>query len=338
MKKTMHPIQHFLLEHIAAHPQDSVALAMGHFKVSRTTVLRHLGHLIKAKQVIKTGTTKQTCYALTTDTHKQFQFSCEPGFDEFKIFTDYLEKDLNAFLNREAFSVAEYTVTEILNNAKDHSKGRVIRLELQVEAHQVKLIIEDDGVGVFKHLQQAYHFDDVREALFELSKGKLTSDPAHHSGEGIFFSSRACNVFSITANGFSYVRDNNIHDWTFFKSDLKPGTSVELIISRKCPLHLTEIFIAHQDEDSLAFTKTDVLIDLAQGYGERLISRSQAQRVCRNLEKFNQVTLDFKRIQAIGQGFVDQVFRVYQQQRPDLTLRYINANPEVEFMIKRGLP
>ena len=98
---------------------------------------------------------------------------------------------------------------------------------------------------------------------------------------------------------------------------------------------LNELF-EHYTED-FSFNKTDILVDLSQHFGERLISRSQAKRVCRRLENFTDVTLNFKKIEAVGQGFVDQIFRVYQREHPKTSIHYIHANNSVDFMIKRCL-
>jgi hypothetical protein len=52
------------------------------------------------------------------------------------------------------------------------------------------------------------------------------------------------------------------------------------------------------------------------------------------VEQFREVLLDFQDIKVIGQGFADEVFRVFANQHPDTVIRYVNANPEVEKMIK----
>ena len=88
---------------------------------------------------------------------------------------------------------------------------------------------------------------------------------------------------------------------------------------------------------SSAFDRTDLLVKLSQLGGEAFISRSQAKRVLRNLDRFNQVTLDFTDVRMVGQGFIDQVFRVYVTEHPNITFDYINANTDVDFMIKRCL-
>lgn len=77
-------------------------------------------------------------------------------------------------------------------------------------------------------------------------------------------------------------------------------------------------------------------VELGKNPEDRYISRSQAKRILAGLEKFKQVTLDFRRVQSVGQGFVDEVFRVFQRNHPDIDIRFTHANPSVEFMIKRS--
>jgi len=66
------------------------------------------------------------------------------------------------------------------------------------------------------------------------------------------------------------------------------------------------------------------------------ISRSQARRVVNGLDKFKTVTLDFKDVDTLGQGFADEVFRVWKLSHPGIDIAVENANENVEFMIKRA--
>ena len=79
-------------------------------------------------------------------------------------------------------------------------------------------------------------------------------------------------------------------------------------------------------------------VDLSQLEGERLISRSQAKRLISRLEPFTRITLNFAKVKSVGQGFVDEIFRVYPLKHARVHIKYIHANEEVDFMIKRGLP
>lgn len=90
------------------------------------------------------------------------------------------------------------------------------------------------------------------------------------------------------------------------------------------------------DPETLAFNRTEIVVAMAKFGDETLISRSQAKRILRGLEKFQKITLDFANVRLIGQGFVDEIFHVFKHQHPNITFDYIHANEDVEFMIKRG--
>jgi len=56
-----------------------------------------------------------------------------------------------------------------------------------------------------------------------------------------------------------------------------------------------------------------------------------------DLDKFEKIILDFDGVKTVGQGFVDEIFRVFKREHLNIGIEYINANNDVEFMIKRGL-
>ena len=67
-----------------------------------------------------------------------------------------------------------------------------------------------------------------------------------------------------------------------------------------------------------------------------LVARSQAKRVLDGLERFQEVILDFAGVEGIGQGFADEVFRVWPRQHPDTHLRAENMTAPVTFMVERA--
>ena len=95
-----------------------------------------------------------------------------------------------------------------------------------------------------------------------------------------------------------------------------------------------EIFNKFSDDD-YGFTKTVVPVRLAQYGNEQLVSRSQAKRLLIRIDRFKTVLFDFKDVEAIGQAFADEVFRVFAQQHPNMELVPINANDAVTQMIRR---
>ena len=84
------------------------------------------------------------------------------------------------------------------------------------------------------------------------------------------------------------------------------------------------------------FTRTRPSVKLAS-LGMRFASRSEARRLLSGLDEFTDVDLDFAGVQDVGQGFVDEVFRVWQQANPHKSVNPINMNEAVEFMVRRGL-
>jgi hypothetical protein len=55
------------------------------------------------------------------------------------------------------------------------------------------------------------------------------------------------------------------------------------------------------------------------------------------LEKFREVVLDFEGVDLVGQGFADEVFRVWAQQHPDVLLIPTGMNEPVAFMVERAI-
>jgi hypothetical protein len=53
------------------------------------------------------------------------------------------------------------------------------------------------------------------------------------------------------------------------------------------------------------------------------------------LEKFKKVILDFDAVPLIGQGFADEIFRVWTREHPQTIVTIRNAVPTVQFMIDR---
>lgn len=64
------------------------------------------------------------------------------------------------------------------------------------------------------------------------------------------------------------------------------------------------------------------------------VARSHARRILRDKDEFKEIIFDFNGIEFMGQGFADEIFRVFQNAHPDIVLRPINANEAVLGMIQ----
>jgi len=67
------------------------------------------------------------------------------------------------------------------------------------------------------------------------------------------------------------------------------------------------------------------------------VSRSQARRLVSGLERFREVVLDFRGVELVGQGFADEVFRVWARQHLEVALIPIAMSPPVAFMVERAM-
>jgi hypothetical protein len=68
--------------------------------------------------------------------------------------------------------------------------------------------------------------------------------------------------------------------------------------------------------------------------GERFVSRSEAKRLLHGMEKFEEVVLDFRGVQSVGQGFADEVLRVWSRAHPGTRLIPEHMNDAVRFMVE----
>lgn len=338
MKNQSLEIKAFLLINIEKHPKDIVAIAKSHFKVTRTTIHRHLNKLLKEGRVFKSGTTYNTTYSLTSSFSKELSFKLVPGLSESEVWEKHFSPLKNQ-ISANVYDICYYGFTEMFNNAIDHSEGTSIFVSTKKENERFKITIYDNGIGIFKKIKEAKGLKDEREAVLEISKGKVTTDPSRHSGEGIFFSSRVFDSYCILANGLCYMRDNELDDWfTERQQNTKDiSTLFQMEISLASTRTSEEVFKKYTNPDTFDFDKTNILVNLSLSKEDRFISRSQAKRILTNLDKFNRIVLDFRKINSVGQAFVDEVFRVFKNQHPDIEIDIVNANESVQFMINRGI-
>jgi hypothetical protein len=195
--------------------------------------------------------------------------------------------------------------------------------------------IRDDGVGVFRRVCEDFGFASPQEALVQLEKGKLTSDPSRHSGEGLFFTSKSVSRFRLESQGIAWIVDGIVGDTAIGESDARKGTLVTLSVTAGRTPRLESVFRAFTDPEALMFTRSRTTIRLSN-LGTSLISRSEARRVVQRLSEFTSVILDFGGVDVVGQGFCDEVFRVFARQHPEVTLEPVGMNDAVAFMVARA--
>jgi hypothetical protein len=330
-------IRHFILQHVEKHPTDVAKLVADYFSISRQAVNKHLMRLTAEHALAETGNTRNRSYKLVPLSEWNHSYQITEDLAEDLVWTNDVGPTIGK-LPENVLDIWHYGFTEMLNNAKDHSGGTQILVSIRKTAATTEMAISDNGIGIFKKIQTALNLLDERHALFELSKGKLTTDPAKHTGEGIFFTSRMFDSFDILSGGVFFSHSfGDAEDWLMERDQFESGTTVWMKIDNHTARTVKKIFDHYTSDDGdYGFNKTVVPVKLAQYGNDKLISRSQAKRVLARVELFQTVIFDFAGVSTIGQAFADEIFRVFSNEHPHMELLELHANPEIKRMISRA--
>jgi hypothetical protein len=307
---------------------------MKKFGVSRQTANNHLRALVQAELIEGTGKTQGRAYRLVTTHQAAREYPREGLRDDIP----WLELFAPAVAASPANvrDIWQYGVTEMVNNAVEHSEASSVRIAVKQNALSTEGCVGDDGVGIFRKIQREFGLFDPREALLELAKGKMTTAPANHTGEGIFFTSKAFDLFGIVSGGLMYGHATDLPGFLTDRRGTQPGTAVGLQLDNDSRRNLRAVFNEFSGGETYDFAKTLVPIKLAEFEGQKLMSRSQARRLTAGLSRFRHVVLDFSGVKEIGQAFADEVFRVFAQQNRKTVLVATKTSRQVKQMIERA--
>jgi anti-sigma regulatory factor (Ser/Thr protein kinase) len=333
--KRSQEVRHFLVEGVKANQPHLAHMAAEKFGLTRQAIHAHFAALVNDGFLASSGTTKARVYQLGVKRFHDGQFKLK-GLEESEVYSREFGEIFNG-LPKEIANICHYGFTEILNNAIDHSEGTDVYIHVERTPDFVSISIVDNGEGIFNHIARLLKLHDPRESILELSKGKLTTDPNNHTGQGIFFSSRAFDEFFIFSGDLVFSHsDNSGIDFLLHSERSHKGTRVLMKIAVDSEKTLRIVFdsFTGTEDDDYAFNKTVVPVKLALYEGGQLISRSQAKRILNRVDRFKTVLLDFKGVESIGQAFADEVFRVFTKQNPQITIHPVNENLEIRKMIK----
>ncbi len=301
---------------------------------------RALSDLSHAGLLSKSGSTRNATYSRINNSLVKTNSSPNSlkmrkilnGLQEDKVFSELdLRLNLKKYLSSKAYQSFNYAFTEMLNNAIDHSRSKYVNIEVSLN-NGAQFTIRDEGIGVFYNVQKTFKLENEFQGLEHLLKGKQSTDPARHSGQGIFFTSRIADLFTITSHKIKVSIDNKADDTFVADHRSLRGTSVYFSINSKSRKILRELFEEYSN-DAFEFTKGEMRIKLSANNSH--LSRSEAKRLTWGLEKYQKLVFDFKGVKEIGQAFADEIFRVFQAKYPRIQLEAVHMNPAVEFMVKR---
>ena len=329
-----------IIKYLKTHQRATGNELSSYLGVSRQALNKHLKKLINSGIVTKTGATKNAVYEYgsfsSQQTVKELTYKKEyqlPGLEEDKVFGDVaLILNLKKRVNEKTANIIRYAFTELLNNAIEHSESDRCIVEILMDQYNFQFAIRDFGIGVFYSIYTKFNLSDENAAVGELIKGKTTTMQARHSGEGIFFTSKSADMMQLRSHNIHLVFDNKKKDVFLNEKKSIKGTEVTFTISKNSKRKLTDIFARFAPEEfDYRFDKTKVAVKLFQ---EAYISRSEAKRLLFGMDKFKEIVLDFRGVKSIGQGFADEIFRVFSNQHPDITIKTENLSDILKTMIK----
>jgi biotin operon repressor len=312
----------------------SLAMELG---ISRQALHKHLKKMITNGEVLQSGVTRGASYRLrqpgearpARELKRKYKLK---GLEEDRVFEECaLWLDLKHELTPAAYQIVKYAFSELLNNAIEHSGSKECDLKWMVGSHDIHFNIRDFGIGVFYSIETKLDLKNETEALGELLKGKTTTMKERHSGEGIYFTSRAGDLLAIDSHRIHLDFDNRKKDVSVAERKLLKGTNVHFEVSKNSRKDLGAIFSEYAPAQyDYRFDRTRVRVELLAA---DFVSRSEARRLLRGLEKFQEVILDFRKVKSIGQSFADELFRVFPSQHPGIAVRAENPGPVIGMMI-----
>lgn len=330
-----------IIKILSKNPNIASSFLVKKTGLSRQTIAKHLKDLREDGLVAKKGGTKSATYSLAKDNTKKIGnnelklIKTLEGLEEHLVYKELdLRLGLSNKLNKNAQSIAFYAFTEMLNNAIDHSQSKKVHIKVGIHRSSFEFEIVDQGIGVFYNIQKYYKLDNEFDAINWLLAGKKTTMPSRHSGEGLFFTSKIADKFSIGSHDFELKVSNLEKDISVKDIKKLKGTEVKFSIKANTKKKLSGVFEKYTNED-FEFIKSKSVVKISSG--KAAVSRSQARKLLASFEKFEHVILDLQGVTEIGQAFCDEIFRVYKERNPKKLISWINAGPAVEFMIQRSL-
>ena len=325
-------IQHYILEKISQNTTSLSKKVSETFDVNQSTIHSYITDLLEKNIITKV---KRGEYKLVTNSYKYILSRKNGDLDsDLYALEECLSRHISGF-PQNVQGIWDYVFSEMVNNVMDHSAAETATIHVIQDYINTTVILSDNGVGIFKKLKDYFGFPSIDETICELFKGKLTTDSMNHSGEGIFFSSKLMDSFYIISSGKIFTNnkydDSKILD---IASENNVGTTVVMKLSNFSLKEAKDIFDLYANPDG-GFTKTR--IPLKNIFEASPVSRSQAKRVCNNLDKFKEVIIDFDEITWMGQGFAHQLFVVFTNQHPETKIIPINMNEDVQKMYNHAI-
>ncbi len=327
------PVKQFILNNLSDHQKDIIRAAMNRFGISRQAILRHMHRLIQDGKIEVHGKTKDRYYKLKPIVEKTLSLDITSDLEEDKIGREHIFPHLVNF-TPNVREICEYGFLEVMNNVISHSEGSECHINFWMTSQNILLRIRDNGMGIFQKIQNHFDFENQRNAILELVKGKMTTEPEYHPGDGLCITMKIFDTVYLSSGNWRLVHHVPRNRWSLKQWNRKDCTEVSMILSTSSDRAVQNVLtFCSAHGNNISFDRTVIPLILARYDGENLISRSQARRVLNRLDNFREVCFDFKQIEFLGEAFADEIFRIFQNDHKGIKLTWVNASENIESMI-----
>jgi anti-sigma regulatory factor (Ser/Thr protein kinase) len=307
-RTALHRLTSWITAAAVDHPEALVDALAAHLGCTRRTAAAWLRRLVASGWLTAERRGRATRYRPGTMREVVRTYALEGLSEDVPWrcdFAPYLD------LPPPLLQMLRHAFTELVNNAVDHSGGTQVVVSLRQTATQAQLLVSDDGCGLFERLQGQFGIETPEAAVLELAKGRLTTDPARHTGRGLFYTLRLADVAMVHANARAYQRRQwEGSRWRTGRPLERAGTSVYLAIALDTDRRLADVLrTASIDGAGLGLQRVRLPLRLV-AHGGALVSRAEARRVLARLGGLERVDLDFEGVDEVGHSFADELFRV----------------------------
>ena len=158
--------------------------------LSRQQIVRYLTELCEASILKREGKGPAVVYRFYDQIQPivtvEMQTSDLGALSEDQFYQNLVRPHLD-HLPKSTLSILNHGTTEMLNNIIDHSQSAQMTFSMSEDAKDIYVELTDDGIGIFEKNREAFGAKNLYEAVAETAKGRQTSAPEAHAGEGIFY-------------------------------------------------------------------------------------------------------------------------------------------------------
>ena len=327
-------IKKFILDNLSQHRRDIIYAAIKRFGVSRQAVLKHMHTLINDKQVVAHGKTRDRFYELRPQVNYNKTIPINNKFSTQLVISKNILPNIVS-LPKNLVEIIQFSITALLNNISDHSEATKLYLKLYLTYDDFHMVINDNGKGIFGHINSILNLNSIQSAVFELAKGRVTTDKENHSGDELNAVIHLFDMALIESNGIFLKFINKTSSFTSGSSMQQKGTRIHLKINpdskRTCGKTFKKLFdIQHR------YTSIPVSI-LRQNKNEQINSRNQAKSILSNLNNVRKIKFDFNNVDLIGPAFADELIRGLNKKEKAIEIQWINSNEMIDIMMSHAV-